>query len=83
MIDDKEGLLLGLYRESSSCITIEERLDGTIKEIVLNGVLYILKETKICNIHIWNLYTEDNLVIDIDEVINIFAIANCIRKSKI
>ncbi len=56
MVNDRENLLLGLYRESVSTETIEETSTRVVKRVTLMNKNYMIYEEKVDHNFVWKIY---------------------------
>lgn len=81
MVNDDHNILLGLYRESTSCETKESSKDFTLKIIEFDGVFYSLTESRIGRKFIWQIYSEGE-ELSRDEILSLYALVNAKRQMK-
>lgn len=75
MINDSEGILIGLYRESSSSKTVKKIDNFMVKELIFEDSKYILTEEKIDQSVIWKIF-DDERELSREEIVNLFAFWN-------
>jgi len=79
MVNDKEGLLLGLYRECKKSKTLYSS-PTTLKKVLSFGKrTVLLVEEVIEKTHVWRIF-EDERELDRAEIIELFASTNLRRQ---
>ncbi len=81
MINDNEGILIGLYRESSSSKTIKKVDNTLVKELLFEDKKYILIEEKIEQSIIWKIFDGEQ-ELSREEIVNLYAFWNLKRQIK-
>jgi hypothetical protein len=81
MVNDEHGILLGLYRESSSSETIEENANFIRKRIVIHNQDYEIHETMIDRKRVWKVFMNSE-ELSREEILYLFAEANLRRQMK-
>jgi hypothetical protein len=81
MVNDDHGLLIGLYRECSSCKTLEENAKFVRKEIVFEDAKYEILEKTVDRNKIWRVYS-NSVELSREEILYLYASANLRRQMK-
>ena len=79
MKNDEYGILLGLFRESTSSKTIKETSDLIVKEIKFRDKVYILHESVKNHIYEWSIL-DNGVELTNEEIINLYAYNNLKRQ---
>lgn len=83
-----ESLLMGLYRETDVCNTLEENEKGRKKELIfenfqeLQNVKFKVVEDHLDDHVIWKVFSEQGKELTYTEILNIFTLANLKRHVK-
>jgi len=78
MLNDNYGLLLGLYRECTGSITLEEKPNSTIKQLTFFDETYELVERKYRGKFTWKMFNLERELTR-EEILYIFAMSNLKR----
>jgi hypothetical protein len=79
MVNDRENLLLGLYRESVSTETIEETSTRVVKRVTLMNKNYMICEEKVDHNFVWKIYYGEKELTR-DEIVELYAECNLRRQ---
>jgi hypothetical protein len=78
MLNDDFGILLGLYRECTGCVVLEEKPNSTIKQLLFFDEIYEITERRFKNKFTWKMYKGER-ELSRDEIIMVFAASNLKR----
>lgn len=78
MVNDANGILLGLYRESTLTRTVEESEKSVKKELFFNKKQYTITENRVGKKLLWRVFDGER-ELTMDEVINLYAENNLRR----
>lgn len=78
MLNDNFGLLLGLYRECTGCVTLEEKPNSTIKQLMFFEETYELVERRYKGKFTWKMFNLERELTQ-EEILYIFAMSNLKR----
>lgn len=82
MINDGNGILLGLYRESTNSRTMEYGASFVRKRLTLDGQTYEVLEEFADHRHEWRVFDNEERELSDDAIINLFASCNLRRQMK-
>lgn len=82
MVNDANGILLGLYRESTITRTVEQSDRSVKKELIFDSKQYTIIEDRDCNKLQWRVFDGEK-ELTMDEVITLYAENNLRRLLKV